>query len=172
MIDAPFLTDQDGLRFNLLQIDIRILERLAIDAWSQTIAHEFRRKDVSELDGIDWRIINAVMKKRPQFQLQTLHVLQDGTFVRSQNTKDMTFPRPGAPHCQMEDTLEHRCRFCPARTTLYEQHVEVMQMWDRLPRVYSDYYLRAILMKDNTNAVLKMRILTFGASKTLSQTKP
>ena len=97
MIDAPFLTDQDGLRFNLLQIDTRTLERLAIDAWSQTIAHEFRRKDVSELDGIDWRIINAVMKKRPQFQLQTLHVLQDGTFVRSQNTKDMTFPRPGAP---------------------------------------------------------------------------
>ena len=155
MIDAPFITDQDGFRFNLLQIDVKLLERLAIDAWRQSIAHEFgRRKDIAELDGVDWRVIHAVMQKRPYFQLQTLHVLQDGTFLEKSKHKRYDLSQTGRCHlCNMEDTLEHRCRSCPQHPT---------QMSCRCGIIFHKpslcaYSLHTIHMRDSTSVVLKMQ---------------
>ena len=51
---VPNLMDHDGYQFNLLDIDSKVLEKLAIDAWRQSVAHSFStRKDVHELEGID-----------------------------------------------------------------------------------------------------------------------
>ena len=134
-IDVPYIQDQDGFRFNLIDTDKKLLERLAIDAWRQSIAQTFaRRKDASDLQGIDWRVLHAILDRRPFHHQQSLHVLQDGTFIEKSMHQKYDLSQTG--HCALcgeVDSMEHRCRRCPARQALYEEHAEVLNLWDTIP---------------------------------------
>ena len=108
-IHPPFLHDHDGVRFDLLTIEQKSLHDLATDAWHQSVAHAFsRRKDVEELEGIDWRVMTTVFRKLPAFCRKTLHVLQDGTFLDGHTHKKYDLSKSGlCQFCGAEDTLTH-----------------------------------------------------------------
>ena len=138
-IAPPFLVDHDGVAFNLLLIGQKRLEDLAIDAWRQGVAAAFgTRKDVPDLQGIAWRVLDKVHQTLPPFKREAIHVLQDGTFVERRIHSKYDLTKDGSCiKCGQEDTILHRCRLCPATCGVREQFPALMQNWDLLPQALS-----------------------------------
>lgn len=115
-IEPPMLIDHDGVAFNLLHIGQKRLEDLAIDAWRQGVAAAFsKRKDVQDLQRIDWRVLDKVHRALVPFKREAIHVLQDGTFVERRIHSKYDLTKDGRCNkCGQEDSILHRCRFCPA----------------------------------------------------------
>ena len=138
-IEPPMLIDHDGVAFNLLHIGQKRLEDLAIDAWRQGVAAAFsKRKDVQDLQRIDWRVLDKVHRALVPFKREAIHVLQDGTFVERRIHSKYDLTKDGRCNkCGQEDSILHRCRFCPATRHVREQFPYLMQIWDHLPQTFT-----------------------------------
>jgi ribonuclease HI len=134
-IEPPCLRDHDGVQMHLARVDIKLLEAQAVDAWRQSIAFTFaQRKDVHGLCGIDWRALDKVFRNLPKYQKETLHVLQDGTFMDGKMHSKYDNTKTGkCGFCQRDDTFAHRCEACPAYQEVRNRHAEVCQHWDEYP---------------------------------------
>ena len=131
-IDPPNLIDHDGVTMHLLRCDLKQLEDAAIDAWRQAVAHSFsQRKDVSGLNGVNWRVIDTVFRRLPSYRRETLHVLQDGTFMENRIHRKYDNSKTGqCQHCGAEDTMQHRCTSCPAHQALYTKYQDLQSQWE------------------------------------------
>ena len=161
-VQPPFLYDHDGVKFNLITVERKHLEDVATDAWRQGVAHAFtQRKDVEGLEGVDWRALHAVFRKLPHHQKETLHVLQDGTFMDSQTHRRYDLSKTGkCRHCGDNDTMLHRCTACPARRQLYAQHADLQQQW---PVLSPALCLRLLPSRNQYEAQFKQMMETSAA---------
>eukprot|EP00435_Cladocopium_sp_Y103_P074716 s200_g50.t1 len=156
-VEPPLIYDHDGVPFNLLTVDMKYLEDLAVDAWRQGVAYSFAdRKDVIGLVGVDWRAIHKIFQGMPAFQREALHVLQDGTFMEPKQHKKYDLTNTGlCRFCKQEDTMSHRCRACPARRELYQKHPQVQELWDSLSPALT---LRLLPSRNDWEREFKMKL--------------
>ena len=153
-VQPPFLIDHDGVKFNLVTVDRKQLEDAAIDGWRQGVAHVFsQRKDVQELCGIDWRVLQVVFRGLPGYRREALHVLQDGAFMESRVHSKYDLSKDGlCKHCGAVDTMLHRSTMCPARQGLYDSYPIVMEQWHTLSQAL---FLRLLPSRNPHEATFK-----------------
>ena len=140
--EPPWISDHDGLMFDLLQISSTALMALLQDAWTQRLASEVvHRLEFNTLHGLHWP------PSRHESRLSALDTslvnsLREGVFLSSlsQSKFDLT-KGDTCVFCGSLDTIEHRCRFCPAFDTTRADHRWAIQHWDEWPTALTCHLL-------------------------------
>ena len=134
-VDAPFLTDHDGVQWHLPSCDEKALRRVAVDAWAQKISHEVvSRKDYQGLDGLDHQVLQQASRKLLPYQKAWLALLRDGSFVNPSQHKKFDLSKVTAcPLCGREDSVAHRIHDCNMLQDVYNLFGDLREEWESMP---------------------------------------
>lgn len=142
-LQPPWVTDQDGITFNILQVSTLELYDTLKGAWTQKIAVDLcKRKDMKDLEGIDEVTFRKDIQKTPNFKKGGLDVLRDGTFLDVRTQKKFDYSIDGkCKLCGGTDSLEHRCVECPNLEEMRKGHTVILQQWPRLSTTLREHLI-------------------------------
>eukprot|EP00438_Fugacium_kawagutii_P005624 Skav235142 [mRNA] locus=scaffold1072:49794:54677:- [translate_table: standard] len=108
-IEVPFLVDQDGFRFNLIQVDCATLLMVLEDGWLQHVARQVQhRTSMSDLVGIDPVAVRFDAKQMTALDRALLGSLQSGAFIGNNiHAKYDVTKNKLCATCQVVDDPEH-----------------------------------------------------------------
>ena len=131
----PWVMDHQGLVHNLLDLPGPLLRRLLEQAWLGFVACQHsHRKTMSNLCGIDLALLRATQSALGALDMARLAAIQSGAFWCGQQQARFDMGQTGlCPLCQVEDSVEHRLRYCPRYAAARAEHAWVLEVWDELP---------------------------------------
>ena len=142
-LDPPWITDHDGLTFNILEASSLELYDILKGAWTQKIAQDLcKRKDMKDLEGIDEIAFRKDIQRTPHFKRGGLDVLRDGTFLDARTHKKYDYSKDGrCKLCGNEDSLQHRCVECPKLEAMRANHSTIVQKWPRISQTMREHLI-------------------------------
>ena len=86
--------------------------------------------------GLMKKVFRKSVLKTPAYQRQCRNLIRDGSFIdASKHRKYDLDQNGGCKLCGQADSIEHRCRWCPALHEVYQRHANLLQQWESLPSV-------------------------------------
>ena len=139
----PYITDHDGLHFNLLTCSSNELTSRLEDAWAQYVAQQVRhRNSMSDLNGIDHACSTRRRSKYTSLQARLVSAVQDGSFRAPAHHARYDLTKSAqCPLCLVPEDYKHQVCDCPRYRTCRAEDQWVADMWDSLPTCVSHHLL-------------------------------
>ena len=143
VLEPPLVLDQDGLVHNILDLPGPLLCRHLAQAWLWHVAYQHNhRQTLADLRGIDLALLRDSQRNLSALDLARLSAIQSGAFwCGQQQARFDMFQTGHCTLCGVEDSVEHRLRFCPKFATARLGQEWVLGLWDALPTSLSHHLL-------------------------------
>ncbi len=108
-VDPPYVVDHDNCRHHLLSLPCAALADLLTDAWFQYVARGVKhRKTMSDLSGLDTKLVQRLHKNLDPLQRSLLRALQTGSFCSASSQAKFDCTKESVcTLCQVKDSQFH-----------------------------------------------------------------
>lgn len=109
VVDPPYLTDQDGITLDLLEVDPRQLEYQLLEGWLQHVARTaMTRPSMQANQTLDPCLAYFDQSRHTALEQSLISALQSGCFLSPAAQAKFDLSKQAlCPHCQMRNDHEH-----------------------------------------------------------------